>query len=130
MTNDIKKAVADEVARQLAELKAKEAPMPFVEKPYQRYDPTAGMCMPRSTLEEMARTVPTGMLRDIVHDNRAPTGRPGMIPQQSDARAPVPSPTPGWVDPTPLRPPPGIELIDRAVNAALPHGPEWGKEKK
>jgi hypothetical protein len=56
-----------------------------------------------------------------------------MIPasrQASDARQPVPSSRRGYVDSIPLGPPPGIDLIDRAVNAALPHGPEWGKEKK
>ena len=44
-----------------------------------------------------------------------------------------PSRTPGYVDPRPLDVPGGArtqELIERQVNAALPHGPEWGKEKK
>lgn len=30
----------------------------------------------------------------------------------------------GWVDPKPLEPPPGQDVIERLVNAALPHGPE------
>ena len=83
---------------------------------------------------DMANAVPTDMIRDIVHDNRAPTGpsAQGIIPssqQMSNVRAGG-STTPGYVDPRPLGPQPGIDLIDRGVNAALRHGPEWGKEKK
>jgi hypothetical protein len=36
----------------------------------------------------------------------------------------------GWREATPLGPQPGIGLIDDGVNAALPHGPEWGKKEK
>jgi hypothetical protein len=66
-------------------------------------------------------------------DARAPTSAQGMIPSShqpvSGGRASAGDGT-GYVEPRPLSPPPGIDLIDRAVNAALPHGPEWGKEKK
>ena len=52
--------------REVEELKAKLAPpKPFVPEPYQQYDPTAGMCMPRSVMEEMARAVPDRVVHDI-----------------------------------------------------------------
>jgi hypothetical protein len=99
---------------------------------HQMRERQANSWMPPNAIRDLVNGEPIGFMQGVLRDNRAPTGRPGMIPQEqvSGARAPVPSPTPGWVDPTPLGPPPGIELIDRAVNAALPHGPEWGKEKK
>jgi len=41
---------AEEIAalrKEVEEIKAKlSPPKPFVSEPYQRYDPTAGMCMP------------------------------------------------------------------------------------
>jgi hypothetical protein len=79
---------------EIAELKARVAELeraakpakPFVPQPYERYDPTAGMSMPRSALAEMARAVPDDVIRGIaLRDNRAPTGRPGMIPSSTQA---------------------------------------------
>ena len=81
---------------------------------------------------DAARATPTSLLQDIaLRDNRAPTGpsAAGIIPssqQMSNVR--VGGNGSGHV--APLGPQPGIDLIDRAVNAALPHGPEWGKGKK
>ena len=86
-------------AEELAELKKKVAtleakvnapsPAPFIPEPYQRWDPTAGMSMPRSTMQEMVTAIPDGMIQGIVHDNRAPTGRPGVIPQQTTGVQPA-----------------------------------------
>jgi hypothetical protein len=68
---------------------------------------------------------------DIVRASHRPIGRPGMIPdssqQVSNAR-PAAGDGKGWAREIPLGPQPGIDLIDRGVNAALPHGPEWGKK--
>jgi hypothetical protein len=115
---------AEEIAAlkaEVAALKAKVDPpkSEFKPQPYQQYDPTANMCMPMSTMMEMARVVPTGMLRDIVHDNRAPTGRPGMIPEQpSNVRGDnVAGSGSGWAHETPLGPPPGIQWVDRQLDA-------------
>jgi len=86
MTN--KKQTADEIAalkREVEELKAKVSPPksePFVPEPYQRYDPTANFSLPPSALRDMIAAEPRGFMQGVVHDNRAPTGRPGMIPQQ------------------------------------------------
>jgi hypothetical protein len=132
---------------ELAELKAKVAALEakvsppkstFVEmsdaewrnQVHQMRERQANSWMPPSAIHDLVAAEPRGFMQGVLRDARAPTGRPGMIPQEQMSNARAPSPTPGWVDPTPLGPPPGIGLIDRAVNAALPHGPEWGKEKK
>ena len=67
------------------------------------------------------------LCKGVREDRHAPTSATGMISQRAETGSK--SSTPGYVDPRPLSPPPGIDLIDRAVNAALPHGPEWGKNK-
>jgi len=123
-----------ELKNDLAELKAKvdpPKPKPFKPEPYQQYDPTAGMCMPPSATQAMVAAEPRGFMAGVVRDNRnAPTSPTGMIPaSQSGGGVREKSSTPGYVDPRPLGPQPGIDLIDRGVNAALPHGPEWGKKK-
>ena len=112
-----------------AQAKPPEPPVPFKPQPYQRYDPTAGMSMPLSALREMAQHPCNQVMGGVIQDRHAPTSATGMIPSRADVRETAPSSTPGSVDPRPLGPQPGIGLIDRAVNAALPHGPEWGKKK-
>jgi hypothetical protein len=115
----------DELAalKREVELKAKLAPpKPFVPEPYQKYDPTAGMSMPMSTMLEMARAVPDHVIREIaLRDNRAPTGRPGMIPtsQQSSGGGPanVPGSGTGWAHETPIGPPPGVAQAERLMDA-------------
>jgi hypothetical protein len=72
----------DELAKLKARVeeleRAAAPPKPFVPEPYQRYDPTAGMCMPPSALAAMVAAVPDRVMRDIVRDNRnAPTGPTG-----------------------------------------------------
>jgi hypothetical protein len=76
---------SDELAalkKKVEELEAKlSPPKPFVPQPYERYDPTAGMCMPPSALAAMVNAVPDRVLRDIVHDNRGPRTPTGTIPR-------------------------------------------------
>jgi hypothetical protein len=120
----------DEIAalrKRIEELEAKAKPpepeKPFVPQPYQRYDPTAGMCMPPSALAAMVNAVPDHVIRDIaMRDNRAPTGRPGMIPsshQQSTGggSANAPGSGTGWAHEIPLSPPPGVRQSDKLVDA-------------
>jgi hypothetical protein len=88
---------------------------PFVPEPeYRRYDPTAGMTMPRSALEEMLRAEPRGFMQGVVRDNRAPTS-PSTMPrseQPSNVHPGGASATPGYVDPRPLSNPPGTNWVD------------------
>jgi hypothetical protein len=57
--------------------------------------------------------------RAIAATARAPTGRPGMIPEQPTSGG-SPRPTAGdgkgWVEPTPLGPPPGVAQADRLMD--------------
>jgi len=103
---------------ELAELKARVAELerankppepakPFVPEPYQRYDPTAGMSMPRATMLEMARAVPD--MREVaLRDARAPTGpsSQGAVPssqQVSNVRGTnVAGSGTGWAHSVPL----------------------------
>jgi hypothetical protein len=111
--------------REVEELKAKLAPpKPFKPEPFQRYDPTAGMCMPPSALAAMVAAVPDRVIREIaMRDNRAPTGRPGMIPsshQQSSgggSSGNVPGSGTGWAHETPIGPPPGLRYVDQQLDA-------------
>jgi hypothetical protein len=101
------------------ELKAKlSPPKPFVPEPYQRYDPTAGMCMPPSALAAMVNAEPRGFMAGVVHDNRAPTGPTGAIPRSTGGGGPAASGSgTGWAHETPIGPPPGINYVDAQLDA-------------
>jgi hypothetical protein len=124
MTDTDKDRIAA-LEREVAALKEKaKPPEPFVPKePYQRYDPTANMSMPLSTLRDMCNAVPDHVMRGVIRDNRAPSGRPGVIPdsqQPSNVRpSPARSNTPGWVTAPALSNPPGTgpgSLSDKIVD--------------
>jgi hypothetical protein len=103
--------------------RANKPPKPFVPEPYQRYDPTEGMRMPPSALAAMVAAVPDHVIREIaMRDNRAPTGRPGMIPSSHQqptggGSANVPGSGTGWAHETPIGPPPGINYVDAQLIA-------------
>jgi hypothetical protein len=111
--------------------RANKPPEPFKPQPYEPIDWTARMSMPPSALRAMVNAEPRGFMAGVVHDNRAPTS-PSTIPSSQQSRnvrgGNVPGSGTGWAAERPLGPQPGIDLIDRGVNAALPHGPEWGKK--
>ena len=130
MADDIKKP-EDEIAALKARVeeleRANKRPKPFVPEPYQRYDPTAGMSMPRSALEAMIAAEPRGFMQGVVGDNRAPSGRAGAIPdsqQVSNVRGgggPV-----GWQHSV------VSQIIDQEIAeeiAAAPAGPPKAKGK-
>jgi hypothetical protein len=125
MTN--KKQTADEIAalkKKVEELEAKlSPPKPFVPQPQERYDPTAGMCMPPSALRAMLAAEPRGFMAGVVRDNRgAPTGPTGAIPRSQQqlaggGPANVPGSGTGWAHETPLGPPPGLRYVDAQLDA-------------
>jgi hypothetical protein len=124
MTSDAKKDTERlaQLEAEVAALKASLAPKPepklFVPQPYQRYDPTAGMSMPRSAIEAMIAAEPKGFMSGVVRDNRAPTS-PGMIPSSHTSGggpANVPGSGTGWQAPTQLGPPPGVNILDRIMD--------------
>jgi len=100
----------------VAELEAKANPKPFTPEPYQRFDPTANISMPRSTMLEMA--IPDHVMRGIVRDNRAPVGYAGVIPDRRLSQQVRRVPGTGWRDATPLSNPPGVALVDKLMDAA------------
>jgi len=115
---------AEEIAalrKEVEEIKAKlSPPKPFVSEPYQRYDPTAGMCMPPSALAAMVNAEPKGFMAGVVRDNRgAPTGPTGAIPRSTGGGGPanVPGSGTGWAHETPIGPPPGVAQADRLMDA-------------
>ena len=106
--------------RRMAELEAKVTPPPpFTPPPYQRFDPTANISMPRSTMLQMANAAPDDVMRGIVRDNRAPTGHAGVIPDRRTSAHPGRrSLGTGWRDATPLSNPPGVAQADRLMDEA------------
>jgi hypothetical protein len=102
---------------------------------HQMQERRMSMAMPPSVHQYFADGITPADAADLRQQARRPSGRPGMIPDQptsgeSGGGSSEPVNKSGWRDATPIGPPPGIDLIDRAVNAALPHGPEWGKKPK
>jgi hypothetical protein len=102
------------------------------DKMHQAAEKRMSLAMPPSVHQYFADGVTAADCADLRQQARRPSGRPGMIPEQpsSGGSGGAPGNKSGWRDATPIGPPPGIGLIDRAVNAALPHGPEWGKKKE
>ena len=118
---------ADELAalrKRVEELEAKAKPAeekkPFTPAPYEPIDWTARMSMPRSAIEAMVAAEPKGFMKGVVDDNRAPTGRPGMIPstQQGGGSGPanVPGSGTGWAREIPLSNPPGVNYADKLMD--------------
>ena len=109
--------------REVEEPKAKlSPPKPFVPEPYQRYDPTADMCMPPSALRAMVNAEPRGFMAGVVRDNRAPSTPTGTIPsgqQRTGGGGPanVPGSGMGWAHETPIGPPPGLRYVDAQLDA-------------
>jgi hypothetical protein len=121
MTNKRDEEFAELRKRVAALERAATPPEPFKEVPYQKYDPTAGMCMPPSALRAMVEAVPENFMRDVVRDNRAPT-TPATIPQAQSTGgggpANVSGSGTGWGHSTPLGPPPGVAQADRLMDEA------------
>ena len=142
MTDEPKKDEIAELRAEIEALKAKVDPpkSKFVEmsdaewrdRMHQAAEKRMSMAMPPSVHQYFADGVTPADCADLRQQAHRPTGMPGMIPNQptSSNRDMPDSNKSGWRDATPIGPPPGIELIDRAVNAALPQGPEWGKKPK
>jgi hypothetical protein len=116
MTNKQTDELAALKAR-IEELERANKPSEFKPEPFERYDPTANMSMPRSVMEEMARAVPDGVMKEVgLRDARlSPTERPGTLPhRQQPATSPRPSAGDGtgWAHEIPLSNPPGTHLVD------------------
>jgi hypothetical protein len=89
----------DEIAAlkaRVAELEARaKPPEPFVPEPYQRFDPTAGMSMPRSVMREMVNAVPDRVMQDIVREQRTSSVNQGPSAAGASGTATKTSSSPG-----------------------------------
>jgi hypothetical protein len=106
---DEAKRIAELEAR-IVELEAKLNPPakpPFVPPPYQKPDYTeAATKVVMPWMLEMARAVPTSLIRDIVKDfGSGPAQLRPLVPPSAD-------PPPAVATTVPLGPPPGIAAID------------------
>ena len=121
MTNKRDEEFAELRKRVAALERAATPPEPFKEVPYQKYDPTAGMCMPPSALRAMIAAEPRGFMAGVVRDNRgAPTGPTSAIPRSTDGgggSANAPGSGTGWAHETPIGPPPGLRYVDAQLDA-------------
>jgi hypothetical protein len=62
---------------------------------------------------DLAKAVPDRLVRDIVADNRSPRGPSSIAASnKTEDREPQERGT-GWMKETPIRPPEGVEWIDR-----------------
>jgi hypothetical protein len=118
----------DEIAalrREVAELKAAVTPpkstfvpktdAEWIDEMHQLREGRMRYATPPSVIRDFA-VLDDRMVKEIaLRDARAPTGRPGMIPQQQTSGGGGgggKSSTPGWVDPRPLSNPPGTNWVD------------------
>jgi hypothetical protein len=114
----------DEIAALRAELDALKAKVDppksdFVPAPYQRYDPTANMCMPPSALAAMVAAEPKGFMQDVVRDNRGPSAPSSMIPGGAQPASPRSSAGDGsgWAREIPLGPSVHQRYVDQQIDA-------------
>jgi hypothetical protein len=70
-------------------------------------------------LRRSLKACPNDVMRDIINDNRGPDihSRASAGPAQKTNQTDTPTDRSGWVDPVPLRSPPGVDLIDQMVSA-------------
>ena len=110
----------EELKKRVAELeKAAKPAEPFVPMPMPRRDPTEGMSMDRETMREMVRAT-AGVMADLRADARRPnpvTEASSSTVKSTPSALPQPRNTGGWRDEVPLGPQPGIEQVDRLVDA-------------
>jgi hypothetical protein len=100
-----------EIAKQKEELaRLRGEPHKSVGEPWQKTDWTDGMCMPPSAVRAMVDVVGDGLARQIAGDARNRAKLTPIVEQQRPKGT-------GWADPTPLRPPPGVDLCDRMLDA-------------
>jgi hypothetical protein len=129
----LKAKIAEQDAK-IARLEARDKPSLPIKTDFVPINPIDRLGMSREAMMEMVKAEPPGFMQGVVRDNRAPQGPTASTPGGATSSQPnvrgVAGGGTGWAREIEFGPQPGIDLIDRGVNAALPHGPEWGKEKK
>jgi hypothetical protein len=124
MTNAEKIAALE---RQVEELKAKVDPpkstfVPMTDAEHRDMvhrmrERQANTWMPPDAIREMVAAEPKGFMHDVaLRDNRAPM-TPATIPSSQAGGRPSGGGSKGWIEPTPLGPPPGVAQADRLMDA-------------
>jgi hypothetical protein len=118
---ELKKELAEQKAKVEALERANKPKEPFVREPWQPIDYTAGMSMPRSVMEEMARAVPDHVMSGVVRDSHAPRSPtmhgPADQVTASSPRGGSAGDGTGWARSIPLGPPPGLRYVDAQIDA-------------
>jgi hypothetical protein len=88
------------------------------DKMHQAAERRANTWMHPNAVQDLVAAEPKGFMAGVVHDNRAPSGRPGMIPSSQSSGSPARSAGDGtgWVALTPLSPPPGVAQADKLMD--------------
>jgi hypothetical protein len=116
MTRD--EEIAALKARITALEKAAAPPEPFTPEPLQRFDPTARMAMPESTLAAMIAAVPDHVMKDVIAKGgiQPPSGAGASGTISSVHQSPGLPGSTGWRPEVPFGPQPGINYIDRMLD--------------
>src|SRR6516162_3704431 len=101
--------------------RAAKPPEPFTPEPYQRFDPTAGMSMPRSAMEAMI--MPNHVMQDIVREQRVSSVAQGPSAAGAGGTISAVHRSPGlfgtqngWRNAAPIGPPPCVAAADRLMD--------------
>jgi hypothetical protein len=70
------------------------------------------------TLSAMCEATPDSLMRDIVADSRRGVAQPSSMAATPGDRASEPRKGTGWRDLDPLKAPPGVDIMDRMMDAA------------
>lgn len=109
-------AELEKIKAEMAVLKALLPGQPKPRKPWAGpIDYTARAVMPSAAVAAMVQAVGDDQVAAIARELRNPPG-PSSLSNGSEGPA-RPIGRNGWIDETPNKPPPGIELIDRLVDA-------------
>ena len=82
---------------------------------FKRHLAIAGSLTP-NTVQAMADCVDDRLMSDIVSDFRSGLARPASMASTPDTPPPEPKKGTGFVDPIPIKPPPGVAICDQMMD--------------
>jgi hypothetical protein len=103
----------EELRARIEELEGKPAKPRATFEPIHHIDRVG---LPASVMREFAAAAPDSLVRDIVNDHRGAPEGPTSIVRRARAEQDVERGT-GWTKPAPLKPPPGVSILDRVMDA-------------
>jgi hypothetical protein len=103
----------DDLKKEIADLKQRIDPPPRPPSTWQPHDYTQGMSMARSTMLEMMKVTPEGLMKELRADALKPNPVTGSAPQPQSQPVRRGS---GWAKPIPVEPPPGVAILDKIMD--------------